>query len=64
VALLEEVCHWGWALRFQMLNQASPGGVLFLLSLDPDVDLSATSPAPCMPVCYHATCHDSNGLSI
>lgn len=26
---------------------------LFLLSVDPDVELSATSPTPCLPVCHH-----------
>ena len=27
--------------------------VLFLLPEDPDVELSATSPAPCLPIYYH-----------
>jgi hypothetical protein len=27
VALLEEVCHWGWALRFQMLRISVTGYV-------------------------------------
>ena len=43
VALLEEVCHGGWALRFQ---NHKPGPMV--LSLDPDVELLATSPAPCL----------------
>jgi hypothetical protein len=30
MTLLEEVCHWEWALRFQMLK---PGSIRILLSL-------------------------------
>jgi hypothetical protein len=36
------------------------GGELFLLSADPDVELSTTSPAPCLP----ATFHDNKGLNL
>jgi hypothetical protein len=34
--------------------QARPGVSLLLLSSDLDVKLSASSPAPCLPTCYHA----------
>jgi hypothetical protein len=36
----------------------------FLLTADQDVELSAPSPAPCLPACCHASCHDDNGLSL
>ncbi|EDL00606.1 mCG1042685, partial [Mus musculus] len=59
VALLEEICHWGWALRFQ---KSMPGSHLFLclLPTDKDAKLSATSPAQHLP----ASCHDENGLNL
>jgi hypothetical protein len=33
------------------------------LSADQDVKLSAPSPAPCLPICYHVSSHD-NGLNL
>jgi hypothetical protein len=51
VALLEEVCHWDWALRFQKLKPGLEVQSLFLLPVDQDVELSAPSPAPCLPAC-------------
>ena len=53
VDLLEEVCHWEWTLRFSKA-QARPSGCLLL-----DTEFSATSLAPCLPVCHHAPSHDS-----
>ena len=54
VALLEVVAlcvTGGWTLRFQKLK---PGPMaLFLMPMDPDIELSATSPAPCLPACSH-----------
>jgi hypothetical protein len=44
--------------------QAMPSVTLFLLPANPDVELSATCVAPCLPVCYHASCHDNNGLNL
>jgi hypothetical protein len=41
MALLEDICHWEWAL-VQCHS-------LFLLPIDCDVELSATSPAPYLP---------------
>jgi hypothetical protein len=37
---------------------------LFLLPVDPDAELSATSPVPCLPVCHHASHHDDDGASL
>jgi hypothetical protein len=34
-----------------------------LLAVDLDVELSAPSPAPCLPAHCHASCHDDNGLN-
>jgi hypothetical protein len=63
VALLEEMCHCGgWALSSPMLKLC-PMWTLLLL-LDPDVELSAPSPAPCLPGCYHASRHDDNELNL
>jgi hypothetical protein len=31
---------------------------LLLLPANPDVELSATSPAPCLSTCWHASCYD------
>jgi hypothetical protein len=33
-----------------------------LLPVDQDVELSAPSPAPCLPADCHASQHDDNGL--
>jgi hypothetical protein len=38
----------GWALRFQKLKLGLVAHCLFLLPEDPDVELSATSPGPCL----------------
>lgn len=38
VDLLEEVCHWGWSSRFQMLSQAQCHS-LSLLPANLDVEL-------------------------
>jgi hypothetical protein len=34
------------------------------LSVDPDVELSASPPAPCLPACCLASCHDDNELNL
>lgn len=36
---------------------------LFLLLAHADVELWAPSPAPCLPVCLHASIHDNNQLN-
>jgi hypothetical protein len=54
---MEEVRHWEWGLRFQKpkVNQVvfslslSLSLSLFLLSAQPDIDLSATPPT--LPAC-------------
>jgi hypothetical protein len=57
VVLLEEMCHCEWAFSVQKLK---PGPVsLLLLSVDPEVELSAT-----LPACHHDKCHDHNGLNL
>jgi hypothetical protein len=35
---------------------------VFWLPLGQDVELSAPSPAPCLPACYYASCYE-NGLN-
>ena len=44
--------------------QARPSGTLFLLPAHLDVELSATSPAPCLLVFCHASNHDDNGRNL
>lgn len=38
--------------------------ILFLLPTDLNVELSATSPALCLTVYNHTSCHDNNVLNI
>jgi len=59
MALLEEV--YQWELGFEA--QDTPSGSLFLLPDDPEVQLSATSLAPRVPACHHASCHDDSRLN-
>ena len=61
MAVLEEVCHWGRALRFQM---PKPGPVSLSLPANLNVELSAASAAPCLPACPHAYHHGDNGLNL
>jgi hypothetical protein len=60
VALLEEVCHWEWALRFQKLI---PGPVSLSLPVDQDIKFSATTLPPSLHVCCHVPFYDDNGLT-
>ena len=57
VALLENVCHCGCgsdALRSPVLKLHSVWyTVHFLFTVDRGVELSAPSPAPCLPACSH-----------
>jgi len=62
VALLEEVCHCGDGLL-----RPSPSCLRTVhswLPLDEDIELSAPSPAPCLPGCCHASCYDDNELNL
>jgi hypothetical protein len=56
VALLEKVCHWVWALRFQ---KPKPGPGSFSLPTNQVVELSAPSPAPCLSLYQY----DNNRLT-
>jgi hypothetical protein len=65
VALLEEVCHCEWVLKFQTPTHARTS--LFQLSADENVEISATTPAPCLPACQVASSHDdklNDGLNL
>lgn len=62
MALVKEVGRWGWALRFQKSMQGLSLS-LFPLPEDQDVELSATSPAKCLPAHCHTPYHDDNGLT-
>jgi hypothetical protein len=57
VALLKEVCHCGWALRFPKPT-LDPESLFFSpLPIVQDLKLSATAPALRMSACYHPSCH-------
>ena len=44
--------------------QARPSISLFLLPDNLDVELSAPLPAPCLPVCHHASHYDHKRLNL
>jgi hypothetical protein len=58
----ESVSLWGWVLRTSSLLAAWKP-VFSWLSSEQDVELSAP-PAPFLPGCCHASCHDDNGLNL
>lgn len=63
VVLLEEVCPWGWVLRFQKPT-SGPMSLFLSFILVQDVKLWATSPAPCLPVsCRILHCDDNRLIS-
>ena len=64
VALLEEVRHWGWALRSKVLKPSPVSPFLFMMSSDVDVELSAPSLAPYLAARCLASYHDDNGLNL
>lgn len=50
---------------FEISNvQVKPSVSLFLLPVDPNVELSATSSALCSPAWHHASCCDDNELNL
>jgi hypothetical protein len=53
VALLGKVCHFEGGLWDLMLTAWKSGS--FCLPLNQNAELSGSSPAPCLPVCCHAT---------
>jgi hypothetical protein len=63
VALLEEVCHCGKALRSQKLK---PGLVHHFLpaAFGLDVEPSSLSPAPCLPAHPHTPHQGNNELKL
>lgn len=61
--LLEEVCHWGWNLGFQMFKSSLVSLSFSLLPGNLYVELSGTTPVPCLPVCHRASFYDDNGLN-
>jgi hypothetical protein len=46
----ESVCYWGTGFEVSS-TQARPSVSLFLLTVDPNVEISATSPAQCLTIC-------------
>jgi hypothetical protein len=64
VAFLEEVCHWRWALKLQMLKLGPVAHFVFQLPANPDVELLAPSPVSYLPVYNHASHHDGNGPNL
>lgn len=50
VVLLEDVCHWGWLWDFKRSSQPLRVSS-FLPSASLDVELLASSSAPCLPAC-------------
>ena len=61
---LLEVCHWSVDLEVAEVETWPEGHCHFLLPVDLYVELSATSPARCLPACYHAFCHDNSELNL
>jgi hypothetical protein len=62
VALLEEMYHFGEAVRFQKIKPGSVTLLLFRLPANPAVELSATSSAPFMYSFCQPSHNDDNGL--
>lgn len=62
VALLEDACHWG---GFEV---SKTHGIASQLSLPPPCgskcEFSATTSAPCLPACSHASLHDNHRLRL
>jgi hypothetical protein len=49
-------------VRFQ---KPKPGSeAIFMMPVDPDVELAATSPAPCLPAHCHAPCTDDKEVNL
>ena len=62
LALSEEVwlCRRDCVTRGSVLGSQKLKALNFLLPAYPDVELSATTPAPCLLVYHHASHHDNN----
>ena len=68
---MKELYYWGWVLRFQMLKPDPLSLSLPVVcqqedlpSASLDVELSAPSPAPCLPAHHHASRHEDDGLNL
>jgi hypothetical protein len=65
VALLEEVCHWRWALSFPKPCQAQFLPLSWLpAACGSGCNLLATAPVLCLTVCHHDPCHDGYGQTL
>jgi hypothetical protein len=53
-----------WAMSFEKLKPRSVAQSLFLLPENPDVELSAASPIPCLPTLCHVSHHDYTILNL
>ena len=53
----------GWALRFQKLKPSLVAHSLFAACRS-GVQFSATSPAPYLPACCHASYHEDNEINL
>jgi hypothetical protein len=51
-------------LGFEVSEAQARPSVFFLLHVNPDADLSVTSPGPRLPGCHHPSRHDDNGLNL
>lgn len=64
VVLLEEVYYCGGWLWGYTCSSYVQSHSLLLLPLGQDVELSASSPAPCISGCCHNSHHEDNGLKL
>ena len=55
VDFLEEVCHLVVGFEFQMLKPGLVASFLFLMPANPDVEVSASFSAPCLPAWHCAS---------
>lgn len=61
VALMKEMCHWGWVLKIQKSTPFQVAAFCLLLR-DKDISSHLWFQKPWLPVCYHAPCHNSHDL--
>jgi hypothetical protein len=64
MALLGELCHWGWVLSSLILKLHPVWIISFLVLADQDGELSCLFPAPGLPGGCHASHYDDNGLNL
>ena len=61
---MSTLCSEGCVCHLITFSGLSVDSSLLLLPADQDVELSAPSPAPCLPACRHVSLHDDNGLNL